>query len=371
LPILLGAGLFYARDGFVWVIREKNGEFFTSMKKVEEDPADHPRLRLLREREGLDKIVAPGETQFEKIVLLRRWAHGQLKMGERFVYPPWDAVEIVDLARKYGNKGFCAQYAILFLQACRALGLHARYVDLPGHFVVGVWSDDHDRWVVMDPMNDVHYERDGEPLRGRDLCGAYLRGDVRGIQRVDSDGRRAAVAREDLAVFREYSILLKADQLTDPATLKVNGRERDLVLAADPRTYPVIGRDSVGYGSEFLTWKDAAAKSLTVERAQSDDPDDFRQVVDQTLILPARLDPVRARAKIVLLAEGAPDLDSFLVDIDGTGWQSERAEGRLIWPLKPGVNVFRARVKTKSGWEGPVSFLQVYYLPPFFSSGRK
>ena len=158
-----------------WVIvtDEKNGEFFTSSYWLTEDPPSHPRLQELRRREKLDNVVAAGRTQFEKIVLLRGWVSRQWKSSNQFYYPPWDALEILDLARRHDNRGFCAQYGVVFLQACQSLGLHARYVDLPGHFVVGVWSDEHNRWVIMDPDNDVHYEKNGRPLRGRDLLDAY------------------------------------------------------------------------------------------------------------------------------------------------------------------------------------------------------
>ena len=126
---------------------------------------------------------------FEKIVLLRKWAHSQWKAGPSFYYPPWDAVEILDLARQHHNYGFCAQYGIVFLQACQSLGLHARYVDLPGHFVVGVWSDDYNKWVIMDPYNDIHFEQDGIPMKGRDICTAYWK-NVKNIYKVDSSYKK-------------------------------------------------------------------------------------------------------------------------------------------------------------------------------------
>lgn len=144
-----------AQTEILLVTSEDNGEFPASSYALREDDFHHPRLRLLREREKLDDVVSTAKTQFEKIVLLRGWAHRQWNMGASFYYPPWDAVEILDLARNHGNQGFCAQYAIVFLQACQSMGIHARYVDLPGHFVVAVWSDDFNRWVVMDPTHDL------------------------------------------------------------------------------------------------------------------------------------------------------------------------------------------------------------------------
>src|SRR4051794_10114005 len=108
---------FLAAAAFVWlwgtpmtlVTQESNGEWLASAYRLKEDSFDHPRLALLRSRERLDDVVAAGHSEFDKIVLLRKWAHDQWSYrGDAFYYPAWDAVEILDLARGLGNKGFCA-----------------------------------------------------------------------------------------------------------------------------------------------------------------------------------------------------------------------------------------------------------------------
>src|SRR5258705_550633 len=185
--LLLATGLigWVAQSEIVLVTSEQNGEIAVTSRALREDDFRNARLQLLRSRERLDEVVSAARTQFEAIVLLRAWARRQWEPGGTFYYPPWDAVEILDLARKYDNRGFCAQYAVLLLQACQSMGIHARYVDLPGHFVVAAWSDDFDRWVVMDPTNDISYEKDGVPMRGRDLYRAYWRDDIGGLVELD------------------------------------------------------------------------------------------------------------------------------------------------------------------------------------------
>src|SRR2546425_2290946 len=218
--LALGLMGWVAQSEFVLVTSEQNGEFTVSSYTLREDDFNHPRLRLLRGREKLDEVVSGAKTQFEAIRLLRAWTRRQWEPGGSLYYPPWDAVEILDLARKYRNRGFCAQYGIVLLQACQSLGIHARYVDLPGHFVVAVWSDDYNRWVVMDPTNDIHYEREGVPLRGRDLYRGYWTDDLRGIEQVDSKDHSKAITRNDLGNYRLYSIGLLANQLSEPVEVK-------------------------------------------------------------------------------------------------------------------------------------------------------
>src|SRR5262245_28558618 len=98
---LLGLGFYFSRAEFVQVIKLKNGRVFAGRYRVQEENWDHPRLQLLRTREKLDQVIAGGNREFDKIILLRKWAHDQWKGNRaRFYYPPWDAVEILDLARQ-------------------------------------------------------------------------------------------------------------------------------------------------------------------------------------------------------------------------------------------------------------------------------
>src|SRR5438045_147699 len=95
--VLLGASTVPS----IVLLDHKSCIFFASTYKMQEDAFSNPRLQLLRRREHLDTVVAQGKTQFEKIVLLRRWTRQQWEGGQSFYYPAWDAVEILDLVKKY------------------------------------------------------------------------------------------------------------------------------------------------------------------------------------------------------------------------------------------------------------------------------
>ena len=282
-----GAVFIFVKVPFIIVVRGNNGHALTASYNFSEDDFSHPRLKLLRRQERLDQVVAPGRTQFEKIVLLRKWVSRQWKTQTPFYYPAWDAVEILDLARR-NNRGFCAQYAIVFLQACQSMGIHARYVDLDSHFATQVWSDDFNRWIFMDPTNDVHYEKNGAPLSMRDLCRAYWKGED-GIFKVGSDGTRTEMKRDDLKGLSMYAILPYADQLAHPISLIVNGTRRVLVREPDYHRYPLIGRDSVGFSIPELGWKEPYAKEWLPGRFLSDDPQDFRYPFNQAFVFLAGL----------------------------------------------------------------------------------
>jgi hypothetical protein len=350
------------------VTSEHNGEFPLSSNALREDDFHHPRLRLLRSRERLDEVVSAAKTQFEKIVLLRGWAHRQWRMGANFYYPPWDAIEILDLARQHDNRGFCAQYAVVFLQACQSMGIHARYVELPGHFVVAVWSDDFNRWVVMDPTNDLHYEKDGLPMRGRDLYRTCWSGEVHGVVQVDSEGRRRAVGRDDLTNYRRYAIVLLANQLSEPLEVRCNGAVRRLVPASDYRTYPKVGRDRLEINTEILAWRGTEPGAPLPRRAEAGDQDAFRNALNQTVIFLAS-ERFRDRIlKVALLSNNSSTFERFLIRSDeSTDWVPTTS-GTFKWLLHPGMNELSARIETRDGWRASVSSMRMFYKPPLVDS---
>jgi transglutaminase superfamily protein len=366
--LLLAALLLWVTQSeIVLVTDEENGEFATSSYVLAEEDFRHPRLQLLRERERLDDVIAGAARQFEAAVRLRAWAHKQWTPGTEFHYPPWDAVEILDLARQHDNRGFCAQYAIVYLQACQAMGIHARYVDLPGHFVVAIWSDDFNRWALMDPMFDLHYEREGTPLRGRDLYRAFEEKDPAGIEEVDSTGRRRQVTLADLEHYRQYSIDTAANQLSDPVEVRINGTWRTLQHAEDYRSYPRVGRDQLVIESEFLAWRSGDGGERFPERPESRDADDFRYAMNQTIVLMANARVHKQILKIALLQQNSPTFARFQVrSEEGADWVP--APGDTVkWLLHPGRNEIQARVETRDGWKGPPSALRLYYKPRLFS----
>jgi transglutaminase-like putative cysteine protease len=365
--LLAAAALAVAQIELVVVTDVDNGELPAASYELREDDFLDPRLQLLRAREKLDEVVGGSATQFVAVMRLMHWARSQWEPGAEFHYPPWDAVEILDLARRHGNKGFCAQYAVVLLQACQSLGIHARYVDLPGHFVVAVWSDDYDRWVLFDPLNDVHYERDDVPMRGRDLYRAYWTKDVRGLDRVAADGSRAPVTPDDLATYRLYSISRDANQLSAPVQVRVNGNWITLRHADDYTTYPRVGRDELVVSSNFLAWRMREATESYPERPETRDQDEFRYALNQTIVLLANERMINRIVKVALINGNSTTFARFLIRSAPDGDWVPSPGSTVKWLLKPGANDLYARIETRFGWRGPASQIRVYYKPALLS----
>ncbi len=136
------------------------------------------KLATLREKYGLAGVVAPGKTEIEKMALLRSWVKSRWKHTPPNIFPRWDALEILDLAAK-GEKFYCVQSSILLMQCMQAVGWQARKLEIHDstgndHSVIEVWSDDFDKWVIMDADFNAHYERAGIPLGALEMHQAWL-----------------------------------------------------------------------------------------------------------------------------------------------------------------------------------------------------
>ncbi len=366
--VLLAAVIYFAQADIVYTTFIDNGVFFIGNYEVVDENLNHPRLQLLRRREQLDKVIAPGETQLAKVLLLLDWAHRQLHTATKFYYPPWDAVEILDLARKYGNGGFCAQYAIIMLQACQAVGLDTRYVDLPGHFAMAVWFDDYEKWVYLDPYNDFYFEKDGIPLGGATLYDAYHDKKIDGIFKVTPAGVKTQIVLQDLSVFDKYSIVLRNNQLTEPEAIEVNGRPRKLSLASDYTSYPLFGRDNITIRDNFLSYKALPGQNIENRRWTSD-TDDFRNDQDQTMIYYSQSKKDDRAIKVMMIPINTVNFKDFLINANNTGWQE--APDKLIWAIEPGLNTLQARTVDQFGWKGVISTVRLYYKPPWFFRHEK
>ncbi len=216
-------------DG-VALVGERNGSIVPVSWRFRTEDYNYPGLVDLREREGLEDIIAEGETEFEKMRLLNDWVNSQWERGSPVPYPPWNANVILALVRSGKTGGFCAQYAVVMVQSCLSLGWQARYIDVAPqsqkayntHFTVEVWSNQYNKWVLLDPFFGCHFERRGVPLSGLELHRAFVLSDFDEIKLVKGAGENADKNREDLSLkdilsrYYHLAIDLRNDHMSRP-----------------------------------------------------------------------------------------------------------------------------------------------------------
>jgi hypothetical protein len=110
-------------------------------------PSD--KLKRLRELYNLDAVVAAGQTDLDKALLLRNWVRSRWTCNDAgSARRTWDALEI--LGAPDNEHGMCVHFATAYYQCALALGFNARPVILTGHFVAEIWCKEPGKWVLMD-----------------------------------------------------------------------------------------------------------------------------------------------------------------------------------------------------------------------------
>ena len=139
-----------------------------------------PRLAQFTQRENLDAVVGGATSEFDAVLRLKDWVAAQFAMGSPSPYPPWDAMTILDWIRAGYTGGFCGQYSQIFLQALAAYGIPARYLEVGvesnpyNHYTTEVWSNDFNKWVLVDVAFNNHFMRNGVPISAVELRDAML-----------------------------------------------------------------------------------------------------------------------------------------------------------------------------------------------------
>ena len=126
-----------------------------------------PRIKLLREKYGLDKVVAGEDDEFKRILLLRHWVHSNMRIEDHHpTYTREDVFAILEAARAGG--GFqCSQFSVVQNAVLNSFGYVTRRLGAgPGQKTVGhdghhaaneVWVNKFSKWVLIDAKYDLHF----------------------------------------------------------------------------------------------------------------------------------------------------------------------------------------------------------------------
>lgn len=152
-----------------------------------------PKFVTLRERYGLDQVVAGIEGEFDRILALRHWIKKTIKIEDanptvvRFQH----AFDILDAALD-GGAFHCAHFSIVqmailnaFGYVCRRLGAgDGRLERGKYHGVNEVWVNELAKWVLIDAKYDLHFEKDGVPLSALEMRNEIIADEAAQVKRV-------------------------------------------------------------------------------------------------------------------------------------------------------------------------------------------
>lgn len=167
---------------------------------------DRPELKSLEEKYQLKQVIASGNDEFEKQIILKNWVNHVLPHGNN---PKnyRDSLEI--LADTKNGQFYCSHYALVYLQCAIALGWYSRKIGIDydhtinqeerHHGITDIWSSQFKKWFCVDPMYNLHFEKKGIPLDASEIRSEYLKNfavDVEGII-----GNRQKVVRYNKGSF--------------------------------------------------------------------------------------------------------------------------------------------------------------------------
>lgn len=313
----------------------------------------------MRERENLDQVIAGAKDELEVFVRLGDWTNSQWPNSNPNPYPPWDALTILDWIRAKKTGGFCAQYAVVLVQAGLSLGYSARYLAVApekgednGHLTVEVWSNQYDQWVVIDPFFNARYEREGKPLSGLEIHQALVQGKAKEILVIRGQGGNGeknskASEQEMIAYYFHLAADLRNNHLSRP--LPFWDRRQGYLSWQDRST---DGRPQIF--SRFT--RDPAAFNFPQNQVEVQ----FEPTGPSSVRLRLRTAMVNFQKFEVQTEPGT----AWLLRLEGAAIGLDPLQGSVLvfdWPLQPGDNFLSVRGRNAQGISGPPSSFRINF----------
>ena len=307
-------------------------------------------LRKFRDEYRLDIVIAGEPDEYQAMLRLggwlgTRWDHGTDEVpGGREVCDP----SAVIAAGGQGARFWCEIASRTAVQAANSLGWISRLITLSGdgytweHAVAELWSNQFNKWFVLDTDFNVVYEQAGIPLSAFELMnqGESLaksgRLTVRSIA-----SKKPSLPYRDLLPFSRY---IHVDLRSDWCTRRLRP-----------------GSPANGDRNSWWTAQPTFHRILTA-MPRVDDVALFNWPVNDVqiyLVGAKRVAPEQLQLKVAFSAY-SPTFKSFEMSLDQTPWASVQGAGATL-QLPLGRHVLRVRCVTAAGWTGPTSDVEFEY----------
>jgi len=186
-------------------------------------------LKQLRDQENFKDIQS--KDQLDLFLKLCDWTHNQWQHSNPEPYPLCNAIAILADIRSGKTGGFCGQYSYVLADVLKAMGFFAvRYVELSsyqgdGHFVVEVWSEQFNKWMVLDPDQNLYYEfKDTQiPANAYEIRNSFLNNDG-SVSARSADDARKELGDGKNHLYANFAVSLRSDLMRHPRPLTIKDR---------------------------------------------------------------------------------------------------------------------------------------------------
>jgi len=328
----------------------------SSLPFTYQEPSD--KLAFLRTNWKLDTIVAPGKTEMEKYLLLRNWVRLQWPHNEGNCARPWDAINILNAPA--GDHGMCVHYGVTYTQCALALGYNARQIILNNHYVSEIWSNDLQKWVLMDVETvqpegwdrygtAIYLNKDtGKPLNGLEIHRALKDGTLDKITQVLS-------MSDDKATFTPYERTYGPEQYGNFRHFAFPPRN-NFLDQLDP--WEVSHGVDHYHSNYYYWWSDTPVATRAEYSSYTCRERDLYWTINQAALT---LTATNEKNTLdVAVDTETPNFKEFRYSLNGGGWQTLDGDGdgqtsrtaRLTWELRPGTNTLEIKPRSTFGMDG-------------------
>jgi hypothetical protein len=204
---------------------------------IRQDPAC-PQIEYFR---SLARLDSGHKVDLAAAIRVCRWVHEQQKRGES--WKPHlattaervrgdidDPIDLL-LAMRNGTWATCRNFSFLMVAAIQLVGMRGRVViaspthwkTIDGHVMTEVWIPNMGKWVLMDPMWNVHYRIGGIPASASEVYKAVQQGKQARIERV---GPPNAWQPADSRLMFTHLYIAMTDAFFDGYGVRFFGRKR-------------------------------------------------------------------------------------------------------------------------------------------------
>jgi hypothetical protein len=293
---------------------------------------------------------------------LREWVSARWDDGwHSGVYgytPPWDALQLLEMAPRRLSLGMCTHFACTYVQTAAALGFNARSVIVDHHCLTEIWSDELGQWMLQDPGPGngpkgfpvgFAYQAAGKWLSALEVHQALAdRRPVLAVRGVASSAASKATEKTPAAgstalddnwmkLFSRFGIPLRNNHLSEAEPAEVEH-----------------GLDAYHWDG-YLWWSDSLDDPMYPEYSRlSNRAADFYWPLNRAAV---RLRQHDRETLLVDLDSLTPNLARYEAAIDGKPWQT--VSPGFKWPLHRGDNRLQVRAVNLFGTTGRETSVRV------------
>jgi hypothetical protein len=310
------------------------------------DSAENPKLHELRDRFHLRELISAATNELDQQILLMDWVHNRFK---KFGQPTKQTRGALDILSGIdsGETFFCTQYAQLMASAAASLGWIDRVLALrrhqdsrPGsseHSTTEIWSNQHRKWVMLDPTSNMYLEANSVPLNAYEIRHEWFYNN--GINLTFVVGKeKKRYRKSDLPIFLKKFPSF-GDLTIDPHELDKYG-----FIGYIPNTD--LMDSGFDYGQMFITKDQLCNGTQWHKRKLPAHPgiDPYFPINQAALMLSVEGDSLRLEAQTL-----TPNFKQFEFSLNDSNWQPTAHS----FAVKPRLGPNKLQVRTVNQFDVP------------------